>query len=137
MKKFGSFLTKTIWLTSAITLSAQADTSVERCHKELGFTASIVELFDNARYRLTMQECLSSIRDNGRKAIYSLIDEKYMGDDINDDMAFRVEINKQLNTTLLSSGSDFSQTLSILGPTDENPQKFQLDTVQGYQSSDR
>jgi hypothetical protein len=84
-----------------------------------------------------MQECLSSIRDNGRKAIYSLIDEKYTGDDINDDMAFRVEINKQSNTTLLSSGSDFSQTLSILGAADENPQKFQLDTVQGYQSSDR
>ena len=84
-----------------------------------------------------MQECLDNIRDNGQKAIYSLIDGKYTADDLRDDSAFRTEINKQLSTTPLSAGSAFSETLSVIEPTDKSPQKFQLDTVRGYESSDR
>ena len=137
MKKLGSFLTRTIWLSSIITLSVQADTNIEKCHKELGFKAPLIELFDNTRYRLTMQDCLAVITDNKRKAIYSVIDDNYMANNRDVDKAFRQAINQKLSATQPPAGSDSFEPLSIVEQMDKSPQILKLDTVRGYQSSVR
>ena len=136
MKNIRSLFTKFIWLALAIPYSTHADTRMEICRSEMGFTASMIELFDNASYRTTLQECLNGMRESWGKTIYLPIDAKYINIEISNDSVFR-EIFSRASKVNQRSGSEFTNRLSVLGPMDETPRKVQLDTLPGYQSSDR